>query len=77
MNDLVIGLEIIIASLISIIVISNPVSTSAIFIALTKGMSTQERRAVATKSISYSFGILMFFSVWPGSKRRGVRVVVV
>ena len=35
MNDLVIGMEIIVASIISIIVISNPVSTSAIFIALT------------------------------------------
>ncbi len=63
MNDLVIGMEIIFASIISIIVISNPVSTSAIFIALTKGMTSGERRAVATKSIRYSIGILLFFSL--------------
>ena len=63
MSDLVIGLEIILASIISIIVISNPVSTSAIFIALTKGMTSADRRAVASKSIRYSVGILLFFSI--------------
>lgn len=63
MIDLVIGLEIIVASIISIIVISNPVSTSAVFIALTKGMGSEERRGVATKSIRYSIAILLFFSL--------------
>ncbi|NLX46888.1 MAG: MarC family protein [Euryarchaeota archaeon] len=63
MSDLTIGIEIIIASIIAILVISNPVSTSAIFIALTKGMNSVERRALATKSVRYSIGILVFFSV--------------
>lgn len=63
MSELVIGLEIIIASIISIIVISNPVSTSAVFIALTRGMTSTERRAVASKSVRYSLGILVFFSI--------------
>jgi len=63
MSDLVIGLEIIFASIVSIIVISNPVSTSAIFIALTKGMGSEERRTVASKSVRYSIAILIFFSI--------------
>jgi len=63
MSDLVPGLEIILASIVSIIVISNPVSTSAVFIVLTEGMTSEERRAVAAKSIRYSMGILIFFAI--------------
>jgi multiple antibiotic resistance protein len=63
MSDIVLGLEIIVASIISIIVISNPISTSAIFIALTEGKTSAERRAVATKSVRYSLMILVFFAI--------------
>ena len=63
MSDLVLGLEIVLASIVSIIVISNPISTSAVFIALTEGMTSKERRAVAGKSVRYSLGILTFFAI--------------
>lgn len=63
MSDLVLGLELVLAAIISIIVISNPVSTSAVFIALTRGMGSAERRAVAGKSVRYSLGILIFFAI--------------
>ena len=63
MGDLVIGLEFIVAAIVSIIVISNPISTSAIFISLTEGMSNEQRRRIASKSIRYSGGILVFFAL--------------
>ncbi len=63
MSDLVLGMGYIVASIISIIVISNPISTSAVFIALTEELGPEEKRAVATKSIRYSIGILLFFAI--------------
>jgi multiple antibiotic resistance protein len=63
MSDLGLGIEFIVGAIISIIVISNPISTSAVFIALTEGLSPERKRAVATKSIRYSSGILVFFAL--------------
>jgi len=62
MADLGFAAEFVIGALISILVISNPLSTSAVFIALTQGMDHEERRNVAKKSIRYSFAILIFFA---------------
>ena len=63
MGDLVIGLEFVVAAIVSILVISNPISTSAVFITLTEGMSHEQRRGIAAKSIRYSGGILIFFAL--------------
>lgn len=50
-------------AVVSIIVISNPVSTSAIFIALTEKMTLTEKVALAKRSITYSIFILVFFAL--------------
>lgn len=51
------------SAVISLLVISNPISTSAVFISLTGGLTTHKRRVeIAKKSIKYSAGILLFFS---------------
>lgn len=50
-------------AIISIIVISNPISTSALFIALTEKMTHEERLALAKESVSYSTAILIFFAL--------------
>ncbi len=63
MVDLVIAGEFILGAIISIVVISNPLSTSAVFIALTEGMSHRERVATAVRSIRYSTWILVFFAI--------------
>jgi multiple antibiotic resistance protein len=63
MSDILLGLEFIVAAIISIIVISNPISTSAVFITLTEGMGHEQRRGVASRSIRYSAGILVFFAL--------------
>jgi len=52
-----------IAAIIAIIVISNPISTSAIFIALTEKMSRKQKQATIKKSLTYSAGILILFAV--------------
>lgn len=63
MADLAMALGFIGAAVISIIVISNPMSTSAIFIVLTSDMSRDEKLKVARKSAEYALGILVFFSI--------------
>ncbi len=60
--DWVLAWGFIVGAVVSIIVISNPISTSAIFIAVTEEMTHDERRAVARRSIRYSAGILLFFA---------------
>lgn len=62
MADLGFAAEFVIGAIISILVISNPLSTSAVFIALTQGMDYEEKRSIARKSIRYSFFILIFFA---------------
>jgi multiple antibiotic resistance protein len=63
MVDLAFALEFIGGAIISIIVISNPISTSAVFIALTQGMTQEEKIRIVRKSITYSTGILLFFAM--------------
>jgi multiple antibiotic resistance protein len=63
MADLAYALEFIGGAIISIIVISNPLSTSAVFIALTQGMTQEEKVRIVKKSVTYSTGILIFFAL--------------
>lgn len=63
MSDSVFALNFIAGSIISLVVISNPLSTSAIFLALTDGMSKDEKSKIVKKSIRYSTMILIFFSL--------------
>lgn len=50
-------------AVLSIIIISNPISTSAIFIALTERMTQKEKVELAKRSVTYSTGILVFFAL--------------
>jgi len=52
-----------IGAITAIVVISNPLSTSAIFIALTERMSRKQKQEVIKKSLTYSIGILILFAV--------------
>ncbi len=52
-----------IEAIISIVVISNPLSTSAILLTLTKDLSDAERNAVVWRSIRYSVLILLVFAL--------------
>ena len=62
MADIVYALEFIGGAMVSILVISNPLSTSAVFIALTQGMTHEEKVRIVKKSVTYSVGILLFFA---------------
>jgi multiple antibiotic resistance protein len=50
-------------AVVSILIISNPVSTSAIFIALTERMTLKEKVVLAKRSVTYSVIILVFFAL--------------
>jgi len=63
MVDFLTAAEFIAGAIIAILVISNPVSTSAIFISLTQGNSHDERMVIVRRSIRYSIGIMVFFSL--------------
>jgi multiple antibiotic resistance protein len=63
MVDLALAASFIGGAIISIIVISNPLSTSAIFIALTEEMKHSEKLEIAKRSVRYSTGILIFFAL--------------
>ena len=63
MSDIVLALEYIPAAIIAIMAISNPFSTSAMFLILTKGMSHEEKLQTATRSSRYALYILLFFAV--------------
>jgi len=63
MFESVLSAEFIIGAIISIIVISNPLSTSAIFIALTEQMTLKQKQEIIKRSLKYSVGILFFFSL--------------
>jgi multiple antibiotic resistance protein len=52
-----------VGAIIAIIVISNPLSTSAIFIALTERMSRKQKQNTIKKSLTYSTGILILFAL--------------
>ncbi|HHT74925.1 MAG TPA: MarC family protein [Methanomassiliicoccaceae archaeon] len=62
MSDLQAALEFIPGAIIAIIVISNPLSTSAMFLALTQSMTEEAKMRTARKSSYYSLMILMFFA---------------
>ena len=63
MVDFVLVAEFIMGAIIAILVISNPLSTSAIFIALTEKMSHEKEIKIVKRSLRYSTGILVFFSL--------------
>lgn len=63
MDDVLYALEFTALALLSIMVISNPVSTSAIFVALTNRYSEDKRRRVARTASIYALGILLFFAI--------------
>ena len=63
MTDYAQALTFSIGAIIAIIVISNPISTSAIFIALTEKMSRKQKQDTIKKSLTYSAGILILFAV--------------
>ena len=63
MTDWVLVIETILASIVSIVVISNPLSTSAVFIALTKGMGTDEKAAIVRRTIRISAMVLILFAL--------------
>jgi multiple antibiotic resistance protein len=63
MSDLVTALEFIPIAIISIMAISNPVSTSTMFLVLTERMSKEEKKRTATRSSRYSLFILLFFAL--------------
>lgn len=63
MVDMVLAVEFIIGATIAILVISNPVSTSAIFISLTQGNTHQKKLTIVNRSIRYSIWIMVFFSL--------------
>lgn len=63
MSDLITALEFVTAAMISIIVISNPISTSAVFLALTESRSVEEKDVIAKRSSYYALFILLFFAI--------------
>ncbi len=63
MSDLGTALEFIPFAIISIMAISNPISTSTMFLVLTERMSDEEKKRTATKSSRYSLAILLFFAL--------------
>jgi len=63
MADFAQALTFSIGAVIAIIVISNPISASAIFIALTEKMSRKQKQDTIKKSLTYSAGILILFAV--------------
>lgn len=63
MADYAQALTFCIGAITAIIVISNPLSTSAIFIALTEKMSRKQKQDTIKKSLTYSVGILILFAV--------------
>jgi multiple antibiotic resistance protein len=62
-TNFVLAGEFIGATIIAILVISNPLSTSAVFIALTDGMKYDEKMPIIKRSLKYSAGILVFFAI--------------
>ncbi|MBI0584163.1 MAG: NAAT family transporter [Methanomassiliicoccus sp.] len=63
MSDLVTALEFIPLAIISILAISNPISTSTMFLVLTERMSDEEKKRTAVRSSRYSMAILLFFAL--------------
>lgn len=63
MSELQAVLEFIPGAIIAIIVISNPVSTLAMFYTLTESMSEEGKLRTAKRSSRYSLGILLFFAL--------------
>ncbi len=63
MSALQAALEFIPGAIIAIIVISNPVSTLAMFYTLTESMSEKAKLRTAKKSSRYSLSILLFFAI--------------
>ncbi len=63
MSELQAALEFIPGAIIAIIVISNPVSTMAMFYTLTERMTDEAKLRTAKRSTRYSLGILLFFAI--------------
>lgn len=63
MSDLALAVEFIPLAIISILAISNPISTSAMFLVLTEHMSGERKYTTACRSARYSLFILLFFAI--------------
>ncbi|NLI73407.1 MAG: MarC family protein [Euryarchaeota archaeon] len=63
MSGLTTALEFIPGAIIAIIVISNPVSTLAMFYTLTQNMTDEAKLRTAKKSSRFSLAILVFFAI--------------
>lgn len=63
MSDLSSAFQFMGAAIISLLIISNPVSTSAVFIALTENMTREEKIRIIRKAVKNSTAILIFFSL--------------
>ena len=63
MFDIALVSGFIIGAIGSIIVISNPVSTSATFMSLTDGMKQRDKKEIALRSVRFSLTILLFFAL--------------
>jgi multiple antibiotic resistance protein len=63
MLDYALALTFSVGAIIAIIVISNPISTSAVFIALTEKMSRKQKQDTIKKSLTYSAGMLILFAL--------------
>lgn len=63
MTEIVFAGGFIISAILSILIISNPISTSAVFITLTDTMSHKKKLEIAKRSIKFSLGLLIFFSI--------------
>jgi multiple antibiotic resistance protein len=51
------------AALVTLLVTLDPVALAPIFVSLTRGMTTEERRRVATRASLIALGILAFFGL--------------
>lgn len=63
MADLALAAGFIGGAIASIVIITNPLSTAAIFIALTKGMTHEEKMVIVRRAIKFAGIILVFFAL--------------
>lgn len=63
MSNVIAALEFAAAAIVSVLVISNPVSTSAVFLTLTEEWDKERKVQTARTACKYSLYILLFFSV--------------
>ncbi|WP_424931085.1 MarC family protein [Amaricoccus macauensis] len=57
------SLDLLITSFVTLFVIIDPIGTTPIYVALTSGMSTRERRVVALRAIVIAAGLMTIFGL--------------